>query len=273
MISVPKKVAERLTRALKPYTKVLAAQRDRDVSEADTVTLVKDVLADVFGFDKYSEITGEYAIRGTRCDLAIKLDGKMAVLLEVKAIGADLNDRHVKQAIDYAANQGVEWVLLTNAIRWVLYHVLFKQPIDKEEVACIDLLDIDPKKEEGLERLYLLTKEGIERKALVEYRDRKDATSRYMLAAILVESDSVVSAIRREVRKVSDIMVDPGAIIKVLREEVIKRDLLEGPQAQSASRRFSRNAERPLRQTREDRTCEPTSTNTSPRANSAQQGT
>lgn len=247
MLNIPKKVEARLVAGLKTYAKVLQLQKDRDVSEADTVTVVKDLLSDVFGFDKYAEITGEYAIRGTRCDLAIKLDGKLAVLIEIKAIGADLNDRHVKQAIDYAANQGVEWVILTNGIKWVLYHVIFKQPIDKEEVATIDLIEASAKKPHDMERLYLLTKEGICREALDEYRDRKDATSRYMLATILVESDAVMNAIRKEVRRVSEMLVDPGVITKVLRDEVIKRDAFEGPHAQEAHRRFSRNEAKRLR--------------------------
>ena len=33
------------------------------------------MLADIFGYDKYSEITSEHAIRGTYCDLATKIDG------------------------------------------------------------------------------------------------------------------------------------------------------------------------------------------------------
>ena len=36
-------------------------------------------------------------IRGTFCDLAIKLDGTLAVLIEVKAIGLDLKEQYVKQ--------------------------------------------------------------------------------------------------------------------------------------------------------------------------------
>jgi len=63
------------------------------------------MLADVFGFDKYSEITSEYVIRGTFVDLANKLDGMLQVLIEVKAIGLELKVSFVKQAVDYAANQ------------------------------------------------------------------------------------------------------------------------------------------------------------------------
>jgi len=32
----------------------------------------------LFGYDKYEEVTGEFAIRGTWCDLAIKIDGQPA---------------------------------------------------------------------------------------------------------------------------------------------------------------------------------------------------
>ena len=70
------------------------------------------MLAAVFGYDKYSEVTSEFSIRGTYCDLATKLDGVVQTLIEVKAVGYDLKEAHTKQAIDYAANQGVDWVLL-----------------------------------------------------------------------------------------------------------------------------------------------------------------
>jgi hypothetical protein len=59
-----------------------------------------DMLTDVFGYDKYSEVTRELCIRGTFCDLATRIDGKFQLLLEVKAIGLDLKDAHTKQAVD-----------------------------------------------------------------------------------------------------------------------------------------------------------------------------
>src|SRR5690606_26386826 len=111
---------------------ILAAVKSRDIGEADTVTIVKDLLADVFGYDKYAELTSEYSIRGTFCDLATKIDGALQTLIEVKAIGLELKDHHVKQAIDYAANQGVDWVLLTNGVQWRVYHVIFAKPIGQE---------------------------------------------------------------------------------------------------------------------------------------------
>jgi hypothetical protein len=68
---IPKKVCERMQAGMKWLLPVIQQQKLRDVSEADTVTLVKDLLADVFGYDKYADVTGELAIRGTFCDLAV----------------------------------------------------------------------------------------------------------------------------------------------------------------------------------------------------------
>ena len=116
---------------IKRYQPILEAAKSRDVGEADTVTIIKDMLADVFGYDKYSEVTSEFSIRGTYCDLATKIDGQLQTLIEVKAIGLDLKEQHVKQAVDYAANQGVDWVLLTNGVCWRIYRIVFAKPIDK----------------------------------------------------------------------------------------------------------------------------------------------
>src|SRR3954451_1353291 len=110
-MAIPNRGRERVAQGLKRFVQVIEQQRARDVSEADTVTLVKDLLSEVFGYDKYAELTSEHCVRGTYCDLAIKLDNKVAKLIEVKAIGSELDDRHVKQAIDYASNEGIEWVI------------------------------------------------------------------------------------------------------------------------------------------------------------------
>jgi hypothetical protein len=77
---IPTKVSARIAAGLKRFQPILAAAKSRDVNESDTVVVVTDVLQEVFGYDKYSEITSEHSIRGTFCDLAIKLDGRIATL-------------------------------------------------------------------------------------------------------------------------------------------------------------------------------------------------
>ena len=77
MANPPSKIADRISAGLKRFQPILAAAKSRDVGESDTVTIIVDMLADIFGYDKYSEITSEHAIRGTFCDLATKIDGKL----------------------------------------------------------------------------------------------------------------------------------------------------------------------------------------------------
>jgi hypothetical protein len=87
MPAVPRRVAERLSAGLKRYQPVLAAAISRDLNESDTSMIVSDMLAEVFGYDKYTEVTRELCIRGTFCDLALRIDEKFQLLVEVKAVG------------------------------------------------------------------------------------------------------------------------------------------------------------------------------------------
>lgn len=247
MASVPKKVAERLVAGLKRYQPILAAARARDVGETDTVTIVKDMLADIFGYDKYSELTSEYAIRGTYCDLAIKLDAKLSTLIEVKAIGIELKEGQVKQAVDYAANQGVDWVLLTNGIRWCVYRVFFTRPIGQELVVDLDMATLNSRSDIDLETLYLWCKEGWQRSALGDFHTQKQALSRFFLGAMVL-SDPVLEVVRRELRRVSpDVRIDIEQIRAVLINEVLKREVMEGEKSDEARKKIARVANKVLR--------------------------
>lgn len=247
MANIPRRVSDRLVASLKRFQPVLAAAKARDIGEADTVTIVTDMLAEVFGFEKYSEITSEYSIRGTYCDLATKIDGQLRTLIEVKAIGSDLKDAHVKQAVDYAANQGVDWCILTNGLAWRVYRVTFTKPIDAELVVEIDVASLDPKNEQHLDTLYLICKEGWAKSVLGDYHTQKQALSRFFIGAMLL-TDSVVEVVRRELRRVSpDVRIDVEQIREVLTNEVIKREVVEGEKAEEARRKIARSAGKTLR--------------------------
>jgi len=163
--------------AVKNFQPILVTQKTRDVNEPDTVRIVTEMLTEIFGYDKFSEITAEHAIRGTFCDLATQIDGAIQLLIEVKAIGIELKDAHVKQAVDYAANKGVDWVVLTNAVTWRVYKVIFGKPIDHELVYEIDFIDFDTKKDDQLELLYVLTREGWVKSLLKELNEQRQALS------------------------------------------------------------------------------------------------
>jgi predicted type IV restriction endonuclease len=239
MSTVPAKAAERIKDALKRFQPILASAKARDVNESDTVVIVTDVLQYVFGYDKYAEITSEHMIRNTFCDLAVKLDGKLAFLLEVKAIGLDLKDNHVKQAIDYAANQGVEWVGLTNGCVWRVYKVLFNKPIEHECIVEFDMLSLSHRNSDHIDLLGILAKEGWAKARIKDFHEQKQALSRFTIAALLL-SDSVLQTVRRELRRVVEVKVEPEEIRNVLLNEVLKREVLEGDKASAAMRQVSR---------------------------------
>jgi hypothetical protein len=262
MPSIPSRVASRLSNGLKRFQPIIDASKARDDGEGDTVIIVTDVLAEVFGYDKYNELTAEFAIRGTYCDLAIKLDGSVQALVEVKAIGSELKDPHVKQAVDYAANQGVDWVVLTNGTTWRIYRVLFAKPIEQELVIEINLCALNPKADADLQSLYLFTKEAWSKSALGDFHSQKQALSRFFLGAMIL-SDPVVEVVRRELRRVSpDVRIDVEEIRSALTNEVIKREVMEGDKAEEARKKIARAASKVLRAKAkaEDQTPEATAT-------------
>ena len=250
MASVPSKVASRIAAGLKRFQPILDSARARDANESDTVVIVMDMLHEVFGYDKYSEITSEYSIRSSFCDLAVKIDGSLAVLIEVKAIGLDLKDQHVKQAVDYASNQGCEWVALTNGVVWRAYKVQFSKPIDQELVVEVNLAELNPRKDDDVALVWLLCKEGWQKARLGEYYEQRQALSRFTIGALLL-SEPVLDVLRRELRRISpDIRIDEAQIRAVLTSEVLRREVLEGDKAEIARKLVARAAHRSLRSTK-----------------------
>lgn len=247
MSSIPKRVAERLAAAIKRFHPIIASAQARDLNESDTVTVVTDMLADVFGYDKYAEVTSEHSIRGTFCDLAIRLDGTLQLLIEVKAVDAELKDSYVKQAIDYAANQGVDWVVLTNGEHWRVYKVTFTKPIGQELVLDICFTKLEHRNAAHLELLFPLTKEGWQKSALGEVHERRQALSRFFLGAIVL-SEPVLEVVRRELRRISpNVKIGIEEIRNVLVQDVIKREVLEGEKADLARKQSTKAAKASMR--------------------------
>jgi hypothetical protein len=237
---VSAKVANRITTQIKRYQGVLTAIQKKDISEADTVTVINDMLADVCGYDKYQEVTSQYAIRGTFVDLAVKVDEDIRFLIEAKAIGIDLKDIHVKQAIDYAANEGIEWVILTNGAVWRVYKVHFGQPIEKILVCEVDVIALSPKSDEILECFGNLSREGFSKGTMADLLHQKQVTNKFTVAALLI-SDDVLDDLRREVRRLgSGVKVDIEYLRGLLTNEVIKRDLIDSEEAKAAFQNVKR---------------------------------
>lgn len=240
MASIPKKITERFARNVLKFQKVLQATKNRDVNESDTVAVLGDILGEVFGYDKYLEVTSEFAIRGTYCDLAIKIDDKVQFLIEVKAIGIDLKEAHVKQAIDYGANHGVQWVVLTNGIEWRVYRIKFEQPIGFELIYSFNFLNLKPKSEKDQKCLFILSKEGLDRNARDNFYEKVQSVNRYIIGNLII-SEPVIASVRRELKKLDDgLKIDATEIREIVRTEILKREILEGEEAGVAAARITR---------------------------------
>jgi hypothetical protein len=232
-VRIPKKVQERLIGGLRRYQPIVRKLADRDISEADTVTVIKDILSDIFGYDKYTELTSEQQIRGTYCDLAICADGKARYLCEVKSAGTNLSENHLRQAVNYGAHHGIEWVILSNAISWKIYRIKFAQPIDWEEVLSFDMGQIT-RSEGDLAKLFMLCRESVNTETLDAFHRQAQIVNRYVIAEALL-SDAVVATLRKEFRRIFDgLKVSDEELRIILANGVIKRDALDGDGAAAA---------------------------------------
>jgi len=238
--TVPAVVVNRINSVVPKFKRVLKSALNKDVNESDTVTIVSDMLSEVFGFDKYEEVTREYAISSTYCDLAIKLDDKVEYLIEVKAIGIKLNDRHLKQAVDYAARSGISWVILTNGIHWNVHRVTLNGVVSDELVYSFDITTINHKNAEELEMLYMLCKRGVQKSNLDSFYSHKKSVNSYSVGAV-VQTEAVIGAIRREMKKVNPkVNVSNDDIMKILLGDIIRRDVLESDEGKKELRRAKR---------------------------------
>ena len=247
MAYIPQKVTDRLVAGIKKFQPILTQAQAHDANESDTVIIITDMLSEVFGYDKYSEITSEKCIRGTFCDLCIKVSEVTQSFIEAKAINQELKEGYVKQAVDYAVNGPVDWVVLTNGVLWRVYRVIFSKPVDHELVLEVNFLALNHHNSSDLETLFLYSKESWAKSALNDFYDQKQALSRFSIGAVLL-TEPVLTIVKRELKRISpDVKIDIDQIRSVLEQEVLKREVVEGDKADAASKRIARAANKALR--------------------------
>lgn len=240
MSNIPTAVTKRLTVAVPKFKKILTKAKERDVNESDTVTIITDMLEEVFGFDKYSEITREYAIQGTYCDLAIKTGKRIEYLIEVKAIGLNLSDKHLKQAVNYASREGIKWVVLTNGIKWEIHRVTLDNKVKNEKLFVFDFTEINHRQADQQDLLFLLCKRGVQKDLIDDYYKYRQSVNRYTVGALLL-TESVTNIIRRELRKLKPgIKVDIEEIKSLIHDDVIKREIFESDAGIEANKQLSK---------------------------------
>lgn len=216
---------ERMKGALKNFNKPLSELVARDANEGDTRLLVTDMLCEGFGFDKYSELTTEYRVKGEFADYGIRIDKDLIAFLEVKRVTTRLAAKHLRQVESYAVNEGVEWVILTSGAVWQVYHITGGLPIIVDLALEVDLLGEDTLAQKA-NQLYYLCKESLRRRQIDALWQAKRATSPKSLAKVLC-SENVLSAIRKELKRTTGQAVTEPDVLRLLKDTVLKPECLE----------------------------------------------
>jgi len=214
-----------IVKGIRKYISVFQEAKDKDINEADTVTRIIKFLEEVLGYDVLRDVTKEFQIKERYVDLAVKIDEKVKYYIEVKSANTKLKESHIYQAESYASQSGVPWVLLTNGAEWELYHLVFdKTGIDHFLVYSIDLINGDV--EQNSEKIRYLSREAVRKDELNDFWDKHITLSGESIIKALFHEDSL-GTIRRELRRVSDILVDEDELLwgirKLLSPEVLSQ--------------------------------------------------
>lgn len=215
----------RIQQNLKRYSRPISDLLKRDANEGDTRLFVTDFLCEVLGYDKYADLTTEYAVRGQYADYGIRIETDLIAFIEVKRVATKLTARHLNQVQTYALNEGVEWLILTNGWNWRAYHIIPGLPVEVHLAIEADLLS---KMSPGqlAEQLFYLTKESLSRRQIDEMWRARLAMSPESLARALT-SQAVAKALRLELWRQTNYRIDEADILRLLRESVIRDGLLK----------------------------------------------
>jgi hypothetical protein len=216
---------ERVRTAIRRFHKTLKNLVERDANEADTRLLVTNFLCeDGLGFDMFEDLTGEFLVKGEFADYGIRIDSQLIAFVEIKRCTQKLGIRHLRQVQMYAVNEGIEWMILTNGQVWQVWHLTGGLPVIVDLALEVDLLG-DATAAQKANDLFYLSKEAIKRGLLDELWRTKAATSPKSLANVML-SDSMIEALRKELRKQTGYNGDLSKLKKTVCEEVIRPELV-----------------------------------------------
>ena len=211
---------EMLEKSVREYRKKwLNKSKGKSLNEADTRICVNDFLTDVLGYQMHEEIKTEYAIRGQYADYIIQLKRKKQFVVEVKAMEIDLNAKHLNQAMRYAYEEGIDWILLTNGMSIELHRVIFSKPVNTTQIFKFDLSDLS-QIERASDALVFLTKRAVEKGELEEYWKRFDALTPTKLSKIIY-TEEIIGAVRRKIKKDCGMNFDQADVLNAVHELIV----------------------------------------------------
>jgi len=189
---------QKLLNSLKSYRKDFLDGSLKELDESGTRLMINRFLSDVLGYKQLEEIKTEYMIKGTYADYVIQVNTIRYFLVEVKALSFQLSEKHLRQTVNYGANEGIEYALLTNGRNFEFYKIIFAQPISSHLVFSLDLSDAAGLKH-AASYMQHLHKESVVKNSFKPLWNKCEATDPYNIAGIIC-SDAVLKCIKKMIK-------------------------------------------------------------------------
>lgn len=229
---------------LKNYKRKYLRKDFSNRNEADTRIMTNSFLTEILGYQELEEIKTEYRVKSEYADYVIQLKRKKHFVIEVKSIEIDINEKHLRQSLSYAANEGIDWILLMNGREVQLYRVNFGKPITTTLIFKINLLNADDLKK-APEFLWNLTKKAIERNELETFWRRTNALNPENLSKILY-SEEIVKRLRNDLKEQTGIYFQIEDVAESLRQIIIKEVEFPKPRLRTKRRLVKKNSPEPI---------------------------
>ena len=206
---------------LKDYKKKYLKKEFSTVDESATRIMTNSFLTEMLGYQELVEIKTEFRIRQEYADYVIQLKRKKHFVVEVKSIDIDLNEKHLRQSLSYAANEGIDWILLLNGREIQLYRVNFGKPVTTTLIYKLDLMDADDFKK-APQLLWYLTKKAVEHGELEVFWKKTNALHPVNLAK-LIYSEEIVKRLRNDLKEQTGIYFQIDDVAESLREIIVQK--------------------------------------------------
>ena len=232
MYKVPAKAKKTIVQEFKTYLPLVSAlvSRGKSSSEEDARILLNDILHSVLGYNKFNELKTEMRDKNGRIDYAVKLtDGpnknkpdRIDFVIEAKACSVELNQLVVDQTMSYCLTLGLDYFVLTNALKWQLYKVK-RQGKSPSSIKIHEVtLSMTSNIEELAEEFYLFSRSSFLNADWKDIADLTQATKTEDVVAVMI-SDKVVKMIARELSAEHEIKVDDETIRDILEHKILNK--------------------------------------------------
>ena len=232
----------------------LERHRKEGLKEYPTRTIFIDPLLGALGWDVRDpdEVELEHpTVDGKSVDYAMKVNRKVVLHVEAKQLGDPLDDvKSITQVVGYAANDGIDWCVLTNGVRYKVYKASEKASAPDKLLFEVSINPADSNGmtvEELARQFSRLSRESMAKGLLDQLGTEVFTTGKVRKVLDRLFAETPASFIRLIRKTMSDASVSPSQIEQALRRiwDTGKQAPPPAPTTSSSQKQKRRNSDRP----------------------------